>query len=463
MVMKMIKFFKKLGKMLYVIIESFLKFIDKIIIMPISRLVYNISKSTSGNNVNFNKLLNRPQFLIILSLIFAVICFFIIDHKVISLVSTEAGVIKNVPVNLIYNEGVFVVENVPKTINITITGNKEDIYLAKQLGEFSVDLDLSKYTKPGTYKVAFTYSKNLGSVDYILNPSYLTVTIKDLVSDRKTVTYDLVGTDNLDKKLSVSSVTLDSNEVVVKGSQDAIDRISSIKALIDLSNKDFTDAGTYTLSNIPLVAYDKDGEIIKNVEIVEGTLTGNLVLSSYMKSVPISVSTTGSLVSGKAIASILINNKASYSVNIYGDEEEIKDINSVPVTINVDGLGSESVKNYTVVIVKPKGVRYVSDKNASISVTFGDEEQKTVEVSSINHKYLADGYSATIISQGRTEVQVKGVQSNINAIEAGNIKAYVDLSGLGEGTHEVPVKIENTNPLVSYAVTRTIQIRITKN
>ncbi len=462
-VKKMIKFLKKIGKMLYAIVEAFLKFIDKIIIMPISRLVYNISKSTSGNNANFNKMLNRPQFLIILSLIFAVICFVLIDNKVINLVSNEAGIIDNVPVNLIYNEGLFVVENVPKTIKITIAGNKENIYLAKQLGEFSVDLDLSKYTKPGTYKVAFTYSKNVDSVDYILSPSYLTVTIKDKVSEEKTVTYDLVGTDDLNKKLSVSNVTLDRNEVVVKGSEEALNQISSIKALVDVSNSDFKDADTYELMNIPLIAYDKTGKIVENVEIVPNVLTGSIVLTSHKENVPLTVSTTGKLINGKAIASILINSKPGYYVDIYGEAEEIKNIKSVPVTINVDGLGSESVKNYTVVISKPKGVRYISDKNATIAVTFGDEVQKTVEVSSIDHKYLAEGYSATIISQGTTEVQVKGVESNINNIDANDVKAYVDLSGLSEGTHEVPVKIENSNPLVNYTVTRTIQIRITKN
>ncbi len=459
----MSKIFKKIGRMIYAIIESFLKFIDKIIIMPISRLVYNISKSTSGNNTNFNKLLNRPQFLIILSLIFAIICFVLIDNKVLNLVSNEAGIIDNVPVNLIYNEGVFVVENVPETIKITIAGSKENIYLAKQFGEFSVDLDLSKYTKPGTYKVAFTYSKNVDSVDYILSPAYLTVTIKNKVSEEKSVSYDLVGTDDLDKKLSVSSVTLDRNEVVVKGSKEALDQISSIKALVDVSNPDFKNADTYELMNIPLIAYDKKGEIVNNIEIVPNVLTGSLVLTSHKENVPLTVSTTGKLTNGKAIASILINNKPGYYVDIYGEEEEIKNIKSVPVTINIDGLGTESVKNYTVVISRPSGVRYISDKNATISVTFGDEEQKTVEVSSIDHKYLADGYSATIISQGTTEVQVKGVASNINNIDASNVKAYVDLSNLGEGTYDVPVKIENTNPLVNYTVTRTIQIKITKN
>lgn len=465
----MSKILKKIGRIIFAIFEALYKVIDKYIIMPISRLVYNLSKSASNNNSSFNKLLNRPHFLIVISLIFAIICFLLIDNKVIKLVENEAEIIKNVPVNVIYNEEAYVVENVPDTIDITIAGRKSDIYLAKQLGEFAVELDLSKYTEAGTYKVYFTYSKSIDSVDYILDPSYLTVTIDDKVSEVHSVDYDLVGTDDLDSKLSVDSVTLDTSEVIVKGSQEALDTISSIKALVsvskpygDDSTNTYTEADTYELTNIPLVAYDKKGRIIDNVEIVPNTLTGTLVLKSYKTTVPLSVSTTGDLLKGKAIASITINNNANYSLDIYGEENEIKDISSVPVTINVDGLGDESVKNYKVTISKPTGVRHMSIKNVTITATFGDEEQKTLEISDISNKYLAEGYNATIISSSTTTVQAKGVKSNIENLQASDIKAYVDLSGLGEGTFDVDVKVDNNNPLIKYVVTSTIKVNITK-
>lgn len=459
----MSKILKKIGRIIFTIFASLFKVIDKFIVMPISRLVYNISKSISGNNANFNKLLNRPHFLIVASLVFAVMCFLLIDNKVISLIENEAEIIKNVPVNLIYNEEAYVVENVPDTVDITIAGRKEDIYLAKQLGEFAVELDLSKYTEAGTYKVYFTYSKSIDSVDYILDPSYLIITIKDKVSEVHSVEYDLVSTDDLDKKLSVDSITLDSTEVIVKGSQDTLDKIASIKALVSVSSDDYSEEGTYEMTNIPLVAYNKKGEIINNIEIVPQALTGTLVLKSHSTTVPLSVSTTGKLLNGKAIASITINNNANYSLDIYGEEDEIKEITSVPVTINVDGLGAETVKNYKVTISKPSGVRHMSIKNVTITATFGDEEQKTVDVEVIEPKYLAEGYSANIIGTRKTSVQVKGVKSNIDKIAANNIKAYVDLSGLGEGTHDVAVKVDNNDPLVNFVVTSTVKIQITKN
>ena len=143
------KFFKKIYN-----------FIDKCIVVPISRAVYYLSKKFKKNQGKLDKILNRPHFLIYLSLIIAVVLFLLIDSKVISLVETEAEVITNVPVVVKYNEEAYVVEGVPETVDITITGRKSDIYLAKQLGEYEVILDLSDYTPSDTpYKVYFTYSK----------------------------------------------------------------------------------------------------------------------------------------------------------------------------------------------------------------------------------------------------------------------------------------------------------------
>ena len=48
----------------------------------------------------------------------------------------------------------------------------------------------------------------------------------------------------------------------------------------------------------------------------------------------------------------------------------IKKITSVPVDINIDGLGKESTKTYNVTINKPNGVRYISTKNVTINGGF---------------------------------------------------------------------------------------------
>ena len=102
------KFFKKIYK-----------FIDKYIVVPISRAIYYLSKKYKKNQGKLDKILNKPNFLIYLSLVIAVILFLLIDTKVITLVETEAEVITNVPVVVKYNEEAYVVEGAPETVDIT--------------------------------------------------------------------------------------------------------------------------------------------------------------------------------------------------------------------------------------------------------------------------------------------------------------------------------------------------------
>ena len=449
------KFFKKIYK-----------FIDQKIVVPISRFIYYLSKKFKKNQGKLDKLLNRPHFLIYLSLFLAVIMFILIDTKVINLVKTEAEEIRGVPVVVKYNEEAYVIEGVPDTVDITLTGRKSDIYLAKQLGEYEVVLDLSEYTpSDNPYKVYFSYSKPIHSLTYKLDPSYVQVMIKNKESQVKTLSYDLLNA--LDSKLSVKSVSLNKTEVVVKGGSDALAEIASVKALIDLAKQNFTEAGTHDIDNVELVAYDSKGNKLTNIEIVPGTISATVILESYSKAVPVSIETTGELIAGKAIASILVNGNSNYSITIYGDQEELDKINSVPVTINVDGLGKEDVKEYNATINKPNGVRKMSAEKVKIKVQFGEEKQKTIDVSNnIAPINLSEGLTANLINTTNVTVQVKGVESVINKINNGEdenkVDAYIDLSGLGVGEHEVEVKINNTNPLVSYVVSSKIKIKITQ-
>lgn len=437
--------------------------IDKLIVIPISRLVYNLQSGLKKKGSIIEKALNRSTFLIFLSLALAVVLFLLIDNKVVLLVENNAEVVTNVPVNVKFNEEAYVIEGVPSTVDITITGRKSDIYLSKQLGEYEVTLDLSNYSaSDSAYKVYFTYSKNIDNLTYKLDPSYVSVMIKNKVSSVSSISYELINQDKLDSKLSVKNVTLSKSEVVVKGSDTALEKIAWIKALVDLDNSDLDEAGTYDLDNVLLVAYDNQGKILNNIEIVPGTISATVELDSYSASIPIEIKTTGKLIDGKAIASITINNSSEFAVTAYGDEASLSGIKSIPVSINVDGYGKDNAKTYTVALTKPNGVRYMNESTVNVALTFGSEEQKEVSVANnIARKNLGANLNANIISGGDITVICKGVASVLETIDESDISAYVDLAGLGAGDHEVEVKIENNNPLVKYTVSSTITVRIT--
>lgn len=455
---------RKLGKVLGNLFKKIYTFFDKYLVTPISKFVFRLINGFNKKTGGFEKLLNRPNVLFYLSLVLAVIVFLLIDSKVISLVENEAEVITNVPLSVRYNEEAYVVEGIPEEVDVILTGRKSDIYLAKQLGDHEVILDLSDYdASSSSYKVYLTYTKSVESLSYKLDPSYVTVTVKNRVSRLSDVSYDLINSTKLDSKLNVKNVELSKTELVVKGSEDTLNKIAAVKALIDLNNESFTEAGTHNIDNIPVVAYDEKGQILDNITIVPGSLSATVTLDSYSESVPLSVLTTGNLVTGKAIASILINNSSSFSIDIYGDKDKISEIKNVPVTINVDGQGNAGTKTYNVTISKPNGVRHMTASTASITVTFGEEKQKTIEITDIKYRNLTEGYSANAINNAKLSVQVKGVQSVIDSIDVDNISAYVDLAGMTTGDYELDVKFDNLDPRITLVALNKINIKITKD
>jgi YbbR domain-containing protein len=455
--------FKKFFKLIYNIIDRF-------IVVPISTLVYKIQLRFGKEN-KLEKLLNRPNFLLYLSLVFAILLFYLVENKAVRLVNTEAEYLTDQPVKVLYNSGAYVVEGIPETVDITLIGKKSELYLAKQLGDNEVVVDLTDYEpsdKP--VEVKLTYNKNLDNIDYKIDPTYVTVTIKKKVSDTKTINYDLLNQDDLNPKLSVRSVELSKSDVVVRGSQETLNSVATIKALIDLDNTDYNKAGTYTVDNVTLVAYGSDGNVIKNVEIVATKITATLVLDSYSKKVPVKVLTEGALVDGKAISSITINGKAAseYEVTIYGDENSLETIENIPVTLDIAGLGNSGSKTLNVSLPKPSGVRSIVDDSVSIVLNFGEAKQKTVKVVGIKTINVPSGLVANLASAEdiNVDVQVIGVESVIDALgdNPTGITAYVDLSGcVVGGPYPIDVKVVGDDSRLQYVVTKKVNVVLSKS
>ncbi len=421
------------------------RFIDRKIIMPISKsFVWIYEKLTSGGKL-FERMFARKSSLIIISLILAVGVFVYVDNKSTTILETSAEVLYNQKVNAIYNEEAYVIEGIPETVDITMIGRKSDLYLAKQLPIDAVDLDLKSY-KTGTHKVTLKYKGAIDTISYKLDPSVATIVIYPKVSEVRTLSVDILNQDNLNSKLSISSVELDREEVIIKGAQYKLDEVATIKALVDIDNIVNPEEGTMTLSDVQLIAYDEKGIVI-DVEIVPSTVTATITIESPSKVVPVKIVPTGDLAFGKAISSI---ESSVDSVTIYGDEDSLADILNIEVSVDVTDL--DSSKKYTVTLKKPSGVRYISETSATVNISVGTEVSKELENLQIEYENLGSGYSINAASdEDKYEtVVVKGVQSVIDEITEDNVRVYVDLSGYGIGTHEVEVLVEGDDVKATY-------------
>lgn len=447
----------KLFKPFVAIFKFIYNIIDKLIVIPISRMIYRINELSRNNSGKLEKLLNRPNVLIYVSLFCAIALFVLIDTKAINLVTDEAEILSDQPVNVIYNEEAYVVEGVPESVDITLIGRKSDLYLAKQLGEHEVVLDLSGYST-GTYKVKLKYNHSIESVNYKLDPSTVTVKISEKVSSIKTLSYDLLNEDKLDKKLSIKNIELDRSEVIVKGSAETLAKIAKVKALIDLEAADLTEKGTFTVDSIVLAAYANDGTKIDNIEIVPSKISASVTVDSYYTELPIKVITSGKLTTGYAMSSVI---SSITKVGVYGDEEAIAKLSYIEAKIDIDGLNTN--KNFSVTLVKPSGVRYMTEGTTNVEVKLETESSKEfadIPIESIN---LGNGYSVSAVTEDSRKIAViaKGVPSVLDTLDSTNIKAYIDLSGYTAGTYDVDVKVSIDDIRVSLvAKTSTVKVKI---
>ena len=335
-------------------------------------------------------------------------------------------------------------------------GRQVDLYLAKQLSTGIVTADLSNLTE-GTHKVNLEYKSPINSVSYKLDPSTVNVTVYPKVSKSKTLTTEIINEDKLDSKLSISSVTLDTNEVVIKGAEHTLNKVATVKALVDVSKIVDQKTGVTTVDDVKLVAYDSNGNIVK-VETVPNKVTASISIDSPSKELPIKVVPTGKVEFGKAISSIT---SSVTKITVYGSKEVLDKLEYIPVEVDVTDLKAD--KNYTVIISKPSGIKELSETSTNVSVKLGTETSKEINDVLIETVNLDSNYKVLAIGENssKTTVIVKGTQNVLDEIDSSMIKATVDLSGYKEGDYEVEVKVVGEDEKATYASKTTkIKIRI---
>ena len=97
----------------------------------------------------------------------------------------------------------------------------------------------------------------------------------------------------------------------------------------------------------------------------------------------------------------------------------------------------------------------------NINVTASVLATKAVDLVYSYSGVPSDGYVVTgDLECDKKAVYIAGKPSVIDNISAANINAYVDLTGLGVGEHDVAIKIDNTNPLVHYVYDGTVKVKI---
>lgn len=451
------KAIKNIFRAIKCLFKTIYKFIDKKIVTPITKLILLITDRAGKHTGRFEKWLTKKNTLIFISLILAIALFIYVDNESTTMIDTSAEILYDQKVEVVYNEEAYVIEGLPKNVDVTLIGRKVDLYLAKQLSTGLVTADLSNLTE-GTHKINLEYKSPINSVSYKLDPSSVNITVYSKVSKTQNLTTEIINEDKLDTKLSIANVTLDTDEIVIKGAEHTLEKVATVKALVDISKIVDQKTGITNIDDIKLVAYDSTGNVVE-VETVPNKVTASISIESPSKELPIKIVPTGNVEFGKAISSMVAD---VTKVTAYGNKEVLDKLEYIPVEIDVTDLNED--KDYTIIISKPSGIKEMSETSTNVSVKLGTEISKEITDVYIETLNLDSNYKVLAIGKNssKTTVIVKGTKNVVDTIDASMIKATVDLSGYKEGDYEVEVKVSGEDEKATYASKTTkIKIRIT--
>ncbi|MBT2687667.1 YbbR-like domain-containing protein [Bacillus sp. ISL-47] len=366
----------------------------------------------------------------------------------------DSEVIADVPVKSYYDTENLVVTGIPDTVDLTITGPKSHLQPAKTQRNFEVYVDLSD-AEVGNERVEIKIRDISDKLKVTIEPQYANVTIHEKVTQEFRVEAEF-NKSLLGEGYTSEAAAAEPNTVKITGSKEVINRISFVKATLDLKGpitETITEEATVRVLDREMNKLD----VIVEPQVIRVTVP----VRQLSKTVPITIVRKGNLQNGVTINSIELDVKEAA---ITGREDVLNETESVRVEVDVSRIQEDTV--LTVPVIIPDGLSGSDPKtvkaNVDVSVTEDAEEEETAEEPAeqtqgqtteetktfsnlpINLVGLSKEFEAVLKNpaSGRTSITVSGKNSVVQELSASDLSVYLDLAGLGEGDHEVNINVD---------------------
>ncbi len=375
--------------------------------------------------------------------------------------------IRGKTLNVTYDEELYVVEGLPKTVDVTVQGKKSLVRNIVTTNSFNTYVDLSNL-KPGHHLVEIKYESVPSGVSLDVNPKNVSILIKELVKEEMNVDIEYLNQKLLDPTLVFETLNVSTNQVLVKGAGDTIKRISKVKGYIDLSllneneNTKESTRQTQDLTSkihklkIPLYALDSEGNKL-NVTIEPSEIEVSFDVSKPQKTVQLKPKVIGDLPDNKVVEKIEV---FPSKVDVYAPEDVLEKITDVSFDVDITGLSEDF--EATFVLTKPNDVSQLSEESVAVKVYFSDASQKQFEKVKVGTLNLDAKLKVENEAELFADIRVSGLKSAVDNYALDELVVALDLKGLGEGTHLVPVKIINKKQNLTYDHTETMRVVLTK-
>lgn len=342
----------------------------------------------------------------------------------------------------IYDEEKYVVEGLPKMVDIVVEGGEAQVKRVIAKNELTANVDLSNLAE-GQHIVPIEVKPSINNVFVEANPQNVSILIKPKVSEERTIQLDYINQEKKDSRVELGEAMVSSQTVVITGAKDAVEKVVAVKALVDVSNP--ADLIEY---QAPLYAMGEDGTRIE-VQIEPAVITVSIPSDTPNKTVPFKVS-VDDLPDDKAIESISLSEEL---VTIYAPKHILNSISDIKVLIPYDKINEAGEVN--VEITPPSSVTEYTVTKLNVKVAIVKKESVILENVPVELRNVPS--NLVIKEQPVTSVTLKGAKSVIGQISVNDLKLYVDGKTVKKGLNELTVLCDTVKPNVDI-ITDKVQV-----
>ena len=345
-------------------------------------------------------------------------------------------VLKNI--DKVEEKGLTIGGDKESTVNVTLRGQTNSFINVKS-SDIKAEVDLSQYDENDKiFPIRFNVPQGLSIVDK--STATAPITLEKIKSKEIKVEVKLEGKPAAENQV-IEVAAYQPETIVVEGAESLIQSVEKAVAIVD--SNEITNE---TNRNIPLVVLNSAGEQVTGITQTHGyvNVTFNV---NIIKKLPIVLETVNEFSEG---ITEITRELSQSDVSVRGTPDvmsKIEVIKTHPLdlsTVLTDG-------KYDLTLDLPEGVRLASDQ-VKVEVKFILDKIITkelkVDINKIEFRKKPQGFNIKVLNEQKTiDLEVIGLKSKVNPINEDALKPYIDLSGLGLGTHELELKFENINDI----------------
>ena len=350
------------------------------------------------------------------------------------------------------DRGLMILSEDEYRVSITVSGNRQDVSKINS-GNIQVVADLSKIEEPGehklTYNIILPGDVPSGAVSYQKDPDRVTVEVARKKTKEIPVTVTYEGDVPADYIKDTAALELDHTYVEISGPEDVVDQIHHAAITVDCTGRteSIYESLRYELQDLQGEPVDAEW-ITTNVSEVKVYLPVVMV-----KKLPLTVTLVDG--GGATAATTKLSIDPAY-ISISGSETALAAVEELDLGI-IELAQITKDQELTFDITLPEGITNVSNlPTATVSISFPKLATREFTITEFEHTNLASGMKWESLTKQLT-ITVRGLKAEIQRLNAADIIARVDLSGV-ENTSAVepdiifPKSYESLGVLGSYSV-----------